>query len=215
LKITLDHKKSQEISETVHSTKLQKREELHLSDAVYCPIKAYNRMTGLEGTVSRKTAAYFTIGKALHIALEGNFESKEVVREIKNPTKGLPDYQTHIDVVEGKEPIEFKTTRKKIRTEKDLAPTWIKQLTYECVFSNSKVGWLCVLEVITALVTVWKLELEANDLELARIELMKKFQLIEWAIRDENPHLLEIPNSLRWMCRDCLYKVDCPRRPGI
>jgi len=201
MKIDIDLKKTAQISNIVHTPNIQTRNEYHLSDGVYCELLPYCRLTGLESLPTRRTAAFWNIGKAMHNIMEKNFEISE-----KEFTFG--GAVCHIDVLFESEPIEFKTTRKTVKTKEDFADTWIKQLALECVFANSKVGWLCILEIIPALITVWKFEFSYDDLAKYGGAYLDFLERCKKAIKDKNPYLL-VP--LSWFSKGCTYVESCPR----
>jgi len=207
MNIEIDLKKTGEISDIIHSHKAGSWDvtKIHLSDGVYCEVSPYCRLTSLKSEFTRKTAAYWSIGRAMHGVMEENFESTEVERTFGPAV-------SHIDVIYETQPIEFKTTRKRIKSYTDIPDVWIKQVKLECVFTNSKVGWLVILEIIPALITVWKLDLTYDDLSRTGSTYLEYIERLQAAIEDKNPHLLE---PLRWQCKGCTYRNNCPRRPGL
>lgn len=213
MQIVLDHKKSQQLSEIIHSLSKDNWDPTlyHLTDGVYCPVKAYCRLTGVEGKASRRTAAYWTIGKVGHKILEENFDLKEKEVIFRNAALLEPCYG-HIDVLYEKQPINFKTTRKQIRFASDIPAPWVLQNAYECVFTSSLIGWLPVLEIVPAIITVWKLQLTQDELVTYLKDYVDKMRYVQQAVGTRNPYLL-MPS--RGECRDCIYRINCSRRPGL
>jgi len=201
MRIDIDLKKTSRISEIVHKPNIEVRNEYHLSDGVYCELLAYCRLTGLQSKPTRRTAAFWNIGRAMHTVMEENFEITEKEFTFAGAV-------CHIDVLFNSEPIEFKTTRKTIRTKEDLSDVWLKQVILECIFANSRVGWLCVLEIIPALITVWKVDLDYSDLFESGKAYLDFLSRCKLAVKTKNPYLL-IP--LAWFSKGCTYIEDCPR----
>lgn len=214
MKISLDHQKSQELSEIIHTHTEHGDWDVgtyHLSDGLYCPVSPYCRMTGVDYKVNRRLAALWTIGKVAHVILEENFDNQEEEYVLTDHRLKHPCY-AHLDVVYLKEPIEFKSTRITIRTYKDIPERWIKQIAYECVFADSNIGWLATINLVDAIITVWKIIFTTQEVCDYRVEYIGIMERIQNAVEDKNPYTLK---PIRKECLDCIYVEKCLRRPGI
>lgn len=214
MKITLDHSKSQAISEIIHTHPGHgdwNPSVYHLSDALYCSVNPYCRMTAVKAVVNRRLAAIWAIGRTAHVILEENFENKEKEFVFDDDRLSHPCH-AHLDVVFLNEPIEFKSTRQSIHSFRDIPSKWVKQIKYECVFSESSIGWLAILNLVTTTVTVWKIVFTQQELVDARMEYINKIAPIQLAVETKNPFILD---PAREECLTCVYSEGCPRRPGI
>ena len=209
MEITLDREKTQIISEIIHSYPDEERNELHLTDAVYCPMKAYNRLTGMKPRVKGKVAAYFIIGKALHNIIEEKFDLFEV-----EFIDTVTDAQAHIDILWEELPIEVKTTRVSIRKAEDLYPHWKEQIAYELVYTGKLEGWILVLDIVRARPTVWKVKMDKEELEGWRRIFLERMKVLKEAIEKRDPSKL---TPIDWECKNCVYNYEggCPKRPSV
>jgi translation elongation factor EF-G len=220
MRIELDLVKTRELNEIYHSIEEKGRKELHLTDGLYCPLKAFCRIKGLTAIWTRRTQARFNIGNDLHGEFELPFEHHEV--EVKfGPSVGHPDVvikrrkalQSFMEeIVDG--PLEFKHTTLVIPSFEDIPLTWIEQVKLECVYTKTRQGWLAILELISGCGKVWNIHFTIKDIEDAGDYHLACMDTINAALNQNAPEILE---PVRRECPSCQYNHDqgCPRRPGI
>jgi len=168
-------------------------------------------MTGVKSEINRYLAAIWAIGRTAHVILEENFESREAEYVFEDSRLKEKCYG-HMDIVYRNEPIDFKSSRITIKTFKDLPQKWIDQVVYECVFVDSQIGWLAVLDLVNTVVTVWKIQVTLQEVVNARTKYVEIMSQIQNAVESKNPYGL-IP--VRKECLRCVYTKGCLRRPGI
>jgi translation elongation factor EF-G len=220
MRIELDLVKTRELNDIYHSIEEKGRKELHLTDGLYCPLKAFCRIKGLTAVWTRKTQARFNIGNDLHGEFELPFEHHEV--EVRfGPSTGHPDVV--IKQVPNTEsgtdslwdgPLEFKHTTLVIPSIGDIPLTWIEQVKLECVYTKTLHGWLAILELISGCGKVWKISFTTEDIEDAGDYHLACIDMINAAVNQNTPEILE---PVRRECSSCQYNHErgCPKRPGI
>jgi CRISPR/Cas system-associated exonuclease Cas4 (RecB family) len=220
MRISLDLEKTKELNNLYHSMDQRDRKEPHLTDGLYCPLKAYCRILGFKEVWSRKTLVRFNIGQDLHSEFELPFKHKEVTVNF-GPSVGHPDVVEIIEDISGRgvmvdsirHPLEFKHSSVLIiRSVEDIPIKWLEQLRLECIYLGSDWGWLSVLELLTGVGTVWRVKFSKKELEKEKTFHLAKMESIDVAVKAKNPHIL-LPS--REECADCQYNHDagCPKRP--
>jgi len=121
----------------------------------------------------------------------------------------------HPDVVEDWIPIEAKHTTRNIRTIADIPKKWLYQLKLECVYCDSKVGYLAIGELMTTLITVWKITLTDKEFNKVKTQHLIDMNNLEYCM--DFPELyLDTLKPNRRECRECFYNYPkgCLKRPG-
>jgi len=201
MKIVRDQKNEHKFKKLIFQHQQADREKLiHVSDLVYCLRKAFFRLKGITPT-DEVHAEYMVIGKTLHKIVQEVFKYVEVEVE-KYGVKGT------IDILENekKVPIEIKTTRRKIEAVEDIPAVYLTQLSYYLVLLDVHVGYLVILDIVNADLKMYLVEI---DLEQVKSEMLGKKQLLEYAINQDNFHILP---KLDWMCRQCEFRGVCNGR---
>jgi len=225
MKIELDLVKTKEFNDLYHSIEEKGRKELHLTDGLYCPLKAFCRIRGLTAIWTRKTQARFNIGNDLHGEFELPFKHKEV--EVKfGPSIGHPDVVLRSaklptgdegrnedwDMIEG--PLEFKHTTLVIHSISDIPFYWIDQVQLECIYTKTTHGWLAILELVSGCGKVWRINFTNKELVEAGDHHLAFMDMIGTAVTLNKPEIL---SPIRKECSSCQYNHEqgCPKRPGI
>jgi len=176
------------------------REEIHVSDLVYCLREAYYRkIEPVDPTL--KQLGFFVDGARRHRVLQ---ELLDVESEVKVERYGVVG---HIDVLlDG--PIEIKTTR----ARNALPDHYFRQLAYYAVMMNVKHGYL-VIQRINAAEDPWefyRVEWSEEEIKEFDSELKRRADQLRAALNFHDPSMLpEIEDAMRWKCRSCLYRERC------
>lgn len=180
--------------------KSKDRQGFHRSDTISCPMKCYNRMTGMEAIYDETAIGYFLLGDLAHIALHRNFDAQE----FKVKIAGI--ITVSIDALMGKYPIESKSTRKKIYTKEQIPQEWIEQLAFGMASLGSEIGYLMVINIISFAVMIWEVRIPAEEREMYKTAMELKVIMLMDAIQKQDPSKLEIKRN---ECEYCEFK---PRR---
>lgn len=182
--------------------------KIHRSDLIYCLRKAYFRLTGVEPP-EHSVVEFTVIGKTLHRIIERSFKYREVEME-KDGILGTVDILTSF---EGKRlAVEVKTTRKFIRSVKDIPPSYIEQLKMAVIMAETDEGLLAILNIITAEIQVWVLRMTEAEKNAFWQEILSRKALLERAVAERNVLLLP---RMMWMCRSCEYRSVCDMANGL
>jgi len=195
LKLKINYEKTNELREVIWGHGSSWGEEPHRSDAVFCPVKAYNRMIGMESIAKPKTVEIWVIGEALHNIVQSKFELTEMLRERKGT-------EVHIDIMWDK-PAELKTTRMSIIKDVQMPREYIDQSRYGLVFLGELEGYLITLDIVNAVFLVWDIALTKEELKEAEDEYDEIMGLIYYAVNVRNPLVL---TPRREECKDCTYE---------
>lgn len=232
MRFVIDHEESQRVSKILHTigegdlrtVSLQlghkPRKELHLTDDLYCPMKAYCRVVlGLKAKINRRTAGRFLIGNVYDALFKLPFDSVEVELKLDGcPSVGHPDVVEYIHTSPfdpayfGGVPIEAKHTTKTIMVEEDIPEKWVRQLALEMVYCGVVVGNLAIGEVVSTLITVWRGSITQSEFNEVKKMHIAKMNHMDICFKNRAiSHL----TSIRKECRGCFYnyKDGCPRRP--
>jgi hypothetical protein len=171
----------------------------HRSDAIACPLKAYWRMTGeVKGQFRSKDVGILMVGEMAHIVLERGFEVQEQIIKIG-------DIAITVDATHNKQPVEIKTTRKKIYRREDLPRSWIEQLSIAMAVMGADTGFLMIVNIINFGVTVWEFAMTERDRELVLHTFVWQIMAIADSVKKKDPTLLTPKHS------DCMW---CYYRPS-
>lgn len=171
----------------------------HRSDAISCPLQAYWRMTGeVKGQFRSKDVGIFMVGEMAHIVLERGFEVSEKIIKVG-------DIAITVDAIHNKNPVEMKTTRKKIYRREDLPREWIEQLSIAMAVMGADTGYLMIVSIITFAVTVWEFTMSEKERDLVLQSFVWQIMSIADAVAKKDPNLLSPKYS------DCMW---CYYRPS-
>jgi len=183
------------LSEQIKKSK--DRQGFHRSDAISCPMKCYNRMTGMEAIYDAQAIGYFLLGDLAHIALHRNFDAQEFHVKVANIIT------VSIDALMGKFPIESKSTRKKIYTKDQIPQEWLEQLAFGMASLGTDVGYLMVINIISFAVMIWEVHMSIAERDMFKQAMEWKIVILMDAIQKLDPSKLEIKRS---ECEYCEYK---------
>jgi hypothetical protein len=118
----------------------------------------------------------------------------------------------HPDVLSNGWPVEAKHTTRVFYTPEDLPGKWVYQTKLEEVYCEVKFGWLCIGDILSGVITAWKISLveaEFDDIENNHLLMMESLKRI---IQSKDPELLD---PIRRECALCFYNHEdgCPKRP--
>jgi len=179
------------------------REEIHVSDLVYCLREAYFRKTEpVDPTL--KQLGFFVDGARRHKVLQDLLDVEEEVEVEKYGVVG------HIDVLLDA-PVEIKTTR----ARNALPDHYLRQLGFYAAMMNARRGYL-VVQRINAPEDPWEFYLvEWTEDEIREIDedMKRRANLLRAALKLNDPSMLpEIEEDMRWKCRNCLFHEHCKQR---
>ncbi len=179
------------------------REEIHVSDLVYCLREAYFRKTEPKPPSEMELMFYVDGARRHHVieVLSGQESEVEIVWE---GVKGTVDMLEHA-------PVEIKTTR----ANKSLPLHYFRQLGYYCAMLNTSTGYLLIQRLNNRENPweCWKVTFSHDDLEQFKNEIIEKRDLLKKAL-EGNPEILPKTdltneNGQPWKCRHCKYKESC------
>jgi len=180
-------------------------ERLHITDLVYCPLKAYNRIAlKLETKPTNRTLMYWLIGRVFHQLVHQAFEIKEKRVE-------LFDIVGYLDVLHEDLPIEIKTTRKRILFPKDIPEVYLKQLSYYMLALTVNHGYLLILDIVRPAFSVWHVQIPYESINGLAYDFTSKASMIKHAIESRDISRLK---RVTWECRGCPYNYQngCSKR---
>ena len=202
MKIELDYSLTEELRSLIWRRRETWGKEFHRSDAVYCPLKAYCRMTGIEARPREQVVERWIIGELAHMIIERAFKQTEVEVLFNGSS-------AHIDVLYIDSPLEIKTSTLSIMNSVQLPEAWLKQLLYGMVFVNKREGILLTLDVVNKVLLAWKVRVSKKELVAASKEFRQKKRAILEAVKTGNWKLLK-PKLEE--CSSCPYNYEggCP-----
>jgi CRISPR/Cas system-associated exonuclease Cas4 (RecB family) len=184
------------------------RESIHVSDLIYLK-HAYFQRKNPEIELTDDEVELFLAGRGHHSVIEMIAAMPEY-REVSVEWQGI---KGHIDVFQNI-PIEIKTTRALKATNRITRdhPEWIEQLQFYGALTNSTRGQLWVFYIGKReegrLAPGFEIyDVEFDDLEGIRQEMLKRKALLERALKENNPDIL--PSCPEWKCERCRYYDVC------
>lgn len=181
----------------------KKRSGIHRSDIIACPMKCYNRLTGMQAMYDTKHIGYFLLGNLAHIALHQNFTAQEYEVKVADLI------EIHVDALEGTIPVETKTTRKRIYRKEQIPNEWIEQLAFAMSYLNSNIGYLMIVNLISFAVMVWQIEMNDEEKETFKKAFEWRVLTLLDAVTNKTPEKLEIK---REECLNCEYRPQAKRK---
>lgn len=180
-------------------------DEFHVYDVVYCSMKAYNRMTGVEKKFTKKSVGILVFG-----IIGGQILAECYPEDQREYTTDLQELVFgHVDVFEDFTfPLEGKVSRKRIFKRVDVPPKWVEQLMCYMAMTGSKKGWLVIINVFSVQISAFCLEMTSEDLISQLVVMSAKTNKIQQAVKNKDPFLLEIAVD---ECSNCGYKKKCVR----
>ena len=203
MEIELDYELTEKIRHLVWRYQDKWGKELHRTDMVYCPVKAYCRLKGIKPKPKGRSLENWIIGEIGHALIQRAFENVEVEKEYEGVVM-------HYDVVWDNMPMEIKTTVTGILHAAQIPDEYLEQLTYGLVMSGDKEGLLLTFDLLNKLILVWRIKLSDDELEKARRRFIKRKNLILEAVKRNDPSILQ---PYYEECSNCpyAYKPDgCP-----
>jgi CRISPR/Cas system-associated exonuclease Cas4 (RecB family) len=198
------------------------RNEIHMSDLCYCPMKVWNRLSGIEPLpFSDRSVGFMMIGQVGQEIIQNVFPESWAEYEPD------PELSSHIDVFVQEDdepdfPLEIKFSRRSVYRGADIPEPWLLQCTGYMALTESLVGRFAVFNVMDAKINCFKVVLSPLELEVRKDNIDKFKALIRKAVDEKDPYLLDINIG---ECKYCDYrdtrtrnKYDvgrgCPRYKG-
>jgi len=200
-KVKLNYEKTKELRDRLWQTKsLFSREKYERSDFIYCPLKGFNRMLGIQGRKpSMKVVASWVIGEALHLVIQRAFKDTEVVQEL------MPGVNTRLDILWDRI-AEIKTTKFNMFHPSHVPESYLKQLEFALAFREEAAGYLVTLDIRNNILLVWDVEFSLAYLAKQQKRYRGQLHLLKTAVEVRNPYLLS-PNLEE--CPYCIYLYNC------
>lgn len=174
------------------------REEIHVSDLVYCLRKAYYRRFE-NRKLSEQQLIFFLDGHQRHEGLQslvGNLEKEKEVRKF-----GVVG---HIDIC-GKYPIEIKTTRSRPNSQRP--EQYLRQLAYYCLLTETDTGNLITQYINDGFLTFEKITFSQDELDVYLREMLSSRDLLELSYKTVSVNPLPVLGN--WQCTHCEFKAKC------
>lgn len=202
-----DSKKADEIRDRLielFDSQYGPRDEVHLSDTCYCPMKCYNRLDGMKPLRTKTTKGFMIVGNVVQYVVQQIYPPEQ--REYES----TDIVYSHVDVYEDFQfPLEIKGSARKIFKAADVPPVWRLQLMRYMAKHNAEVGWMIILNLFSRQLHAFKMVMTPDD-RWEQIEEMLKFKMdIQKSREEEDPYLLEIHED---KCSKCDYKPSKKRR---
>ena len=211
IKFYYDKNKTAELEQKLQTYFLDNQEErgdqLHVYDLIYCPVKAYNRLTGVPKKITKKD-----IGVLLFGAVSGKLVAELFPEDQREYETALKNIIGHIDIYENHDIIlEVKSTRRRMFKRNQIPLFWINQLKIYMALENKNVGYLVILSIFSSQILCFHLELTDEELADKRLDCLLSAQKIREAVKTHNPNMLE---PIYEQCRWCWYKKCVRRKKG-
>jgi len=202
MKIELDYESTEKLRSRIWRHRDTWGKELHRSDLVYCPLKAYCRLTGVEAKPREKTVEAWIVGTAIHEVIQRAFKEKEI--KVSNGV-----IEAHLDTRYRRCPLEIKTTTLSILRPSEIPDEYIQQLIFGMVLEGKRTGYLLTLDIVNKTMLVWKVKLTTTEWEEWRDRMIVRRSKILEAVERRDPSMLEPKIS---ECPDCPYNYrgGCP-----
>jgi len=207
LKLFHDSEKAKEIEDRLielFDSKYEVRNEVHLSDTIYCSMKCFNRLTGMIPVRTRKQKGYMILGNA------GQLVVQQVYPPEQREYESTDIVSSHMDVFEDFEyPLEIKWSAKKIFRAKDVPIPWQLQLLRYMSKHNAREGWLLIMNLFSRQFIAFKMIVEADERMDEVIKMLEFKNDVLKAVEEEDPDILDIHED---ECSNCDYKPSKKRR---
>jgi len=203
MKITRDYVMTQEIKAKLWSSNIEQwGKELHRTDFVTCPLKAYCRLTDVRPQYSDELLSKLIVGQVAHTLIQRAFSLSEVHEQYEG-------CEVHYDIIFEMSPVEVKTTTTTIFSKYQIPEEWIDQLVLGLALRGTPTGYLLIFSLMSKVISVWKIELTEEELEQRRAMFIRQVQLLRQAVKERKPELLE-PKTIE--CKSCIYNYEggCP-----
>jgi len=204
-----DKDKSKELETKLyeHYSNQPRGNELHVYDVVYCPMKAYNRLTGITQKPTKQVIGYLVFGIVAQKIVQALFPKEQC--EYETTIEDL--IYGHIDIYEMLTyPLEVKATRKRIFKRDQVPEGWILQLMTYMATRKAEKGWIVILNVFTNQISCFCCEMTEYELNSLRVTSLFIGSKIVEAVKARNPDLLDEYLKLD-ECKSCMYK-KCSKR---
>lgn len=215
LKIYYDAEKTKEIENKILTEYGDRKKDwtktgYNVSECSNCEMKTFNRRTGVPEIKTKQNIGFMVFGIIAEIVMTSIYPEDQ--RQYEANLNEL--IWGHMDVYENFEfPLEGKATAKRIFKTKDLPINWVMQLVNYLTMSKGNKGWMVILDIFTRSISVFCVELPAED-KLSQIEvLMDKVSRFDKAILAKDSTGLSVSLSISPEEYElCNFKHDCSRR---
>jgi len=207
VKIELDYESTEKLRSRIWRYRDTWGKELHRSDLVYCPLKAYCRLTGIEAKPREKVVESWIVGTAIHEVIQRAFKEKEI--KVSNGV-----IEAHLDTRYRGCPLEIKTTVLTISRPSEIPDEYIQQLIYGMILEGKRTGYLLTLDIVNKTILVWKVRLTTTEWEDWRDRMIVERSKILEAVQSRNPFILKPQIGECSTCPYC-YPDGCPLAKGI
>jgi hypothetical protein len=191
------------------------RDGNHVTDVVMCPRqRVYREIDRLP--IDAKTVSIYSAGKAIHEAIQWLFLSDKRTFEREKYIE-YEDIQGSVDIYDRRRniPLELKTTRaSEIQEPKTFH---VEQLKYYMSILGAEEGYMIYQLLMHFDKTPFKsfrVTMNAQERIDQRLKLVRETNSLKRAIDAGDPSLARpVYNdpSLKWLCNDCPYLVDCKK----
>jgi len=199
-RIRINYKKTDELCRKLWKYyMLFTKDNYERSDLIYCPLKAYNRMTNVPiRKLPNKAIATFLVGQTLHVLIQNAFPKIEVKEEL------MPNLIARVDIMWDK-PTEIKTTTMSMYTKEHIPMSYIEQLAAVLAFRGENSGYLITLDILNKTLLVWDVAFKQKQLNEFKRILEDRYQRLQKAVQEKSfsgltPKVLE--------CDACLYGIE-------
>jgi hypothetical protein len=191
------------------------RDGYHVTDVCYCPRQKVFRQID-RVPVDAKTISIYSIGKAIHEAIQWLFLSDKRTFEREKYIE-YEDIQGSVDIYDRRRniPLEFKSTRASdIREPKSFH---VEQLKYYISILDAGQGYLIYQLLMHFGQTPFKtfrILMNTQQRQAQRDKLVREINSLRRAMEAADPSLarsVDKDPSLNWLCKDCPYMTDCKK----
>lgn len=206
VEVQLDYELTEEVRSRIWRSREKWGKEFHRTDLVYCKLKPYCRLTGVEARVKREVVESWLIGEIGHQLIQRAFKLTEVKREFQGA-------QVHYDVIlpgEGGRIMEVKTSTLNILNASQIPKEYLEQCVYGMVFSQHREALLLTLDLNSKLLLVWRISIAKEELEEWTERFIKQKNSIIEAVEKGDPGSLTPKYE---ECVTCMYGYSggCPK----
>ncbi len=178
------------------------RSEIHVSDLTFCLRKAYwRRFKNRQLTVQQ--LIFFLDGHQRHEGLQGLVHNLEHEAEVRRYS-----IVGHLDLAEGKVPVEIKTTR--ARPNGNKPAHYMRQGAYYCLLTGSDRFHLITQYINDGALTFETVAFTREDLDAYLKDMLMDRDLLQQAYDQKNVDALPYPAD-DWQCNKCEFRRDCHR----
>jgi len=203
-KITENTEFTQKLKQTLFSQFQEYRGGIHVSDLTYCVRQAYYRRIDPR-PINETALGYYVAGRGHHGVIQDLCKPFNIEKEQKIKKLGVTGT---VDLLEGKRPIEIKTTRSR---KLEIASHYLKQLGYYCVLKDYPYGTLVIFHLLptpeTGIFRTYDVDISSR-FNVVQDELIFLVGTLKYALEHHDPS--RCPRTgLTWKCDSCDYRIPC------